>query len=322
MVELSSIESSKPVFMFSGQGSQKVGMGTNLWDDPLAAETFECSSDIFGFDIVSLMSEGPAETLNNTRYAQASIVSMSLALTRMLKQRGVQASAVYGFSLGQVSALYAAGMLSLEETLALTDFRSQVMATAAEAKSGAMSALLGADSESVCSLCEEQSQGEVLVAANYNCPGQIVISGTTTAIARAEEAWAAQKKRCARLATSGAFHSPLMQDAAEALSSYLGTLSFSSPELPLISNLDATPLRKEDVAKQMTDHLTCPVLFQQSTANLISAGASLFVEVGFGGVLVGLVKRIDKTKERMVIDGRETLDVFCEKYQGRFGQDD
>lgn len=303
-------DSSRPVFMFSGQGSQKVGMGVDLKDEPRAQEVFACASDLFGFDVQAIMAQGPEETLNDTRYAQAVIVSMSLALVSMLEERGVEPSAVLGFSLGQISALYASRLLSLEETLTFARFRSQAMAQAAEVCPGAMCALLGAEEEAVKQLCEEASQGEVLVPANFNCPGQIVISGTVEAIDRAQQAWTEQKKRSARLATSGAFHSPLMQQAADEVLEYLNSITFKEPQVPLICNLDARPLTATDAAEHLSLHLTHPVLFQQSAGYLMDNGATTFAEVGFGGVLVGLMKRIDKSTTRILIDGKASVDSF------------
>lgn len=304
------LDNEKPVYMFSGQGSQKIGMGADLKNEPCAQEVFECASDIFGFDIQTMMSEGLQETLNDTRYAQAAIVSLSLALLRMLEKREVEPSAVMGFSLGQVSALYASGMLSLEDTLSFACFRSQAMAQAAENNAGAMCALLGADEDAAQQLCIEASQGEVLLAANFNCPGQIVISGTVDAIARAQQAWSEQKKRSALLATSGAFHSPLMQEAADEVLEYLYKVSFMEPRIPLIDNFDARPLKVSEVAQHLSLHLTHPVLFQQSAEYLLGVGATTFVEVGFGGVLVGLMKRIDKSSIRILIDSKASLDSF------------
>lgn len=304
------LDNEKPVYMFSGQGSQKIGMGADLKNEPCAQEVFECASDIFGFDIQTMMSEGLQETLNDTRYAQAAIVSLSLALLRMLEKREVEPSAVMGFSLGQVSALYASGMLSLEDTLSFARFRSQAMAQTAENNAGAMCALLGADEDAAQQLCIEASQGEVLLAANFNCPGQIVISGTVDAIARAQQAWSEQKKRSALLATSGAFHSPLMQEAADEVLEYLYKVSFMEPRIPLIDNFDARPLKVSEAAQHLSLHLTYPVLFQQSAEYLLGVGATTFVEVGFGGVLVGLMKRIDKSSIRILIDSKASLDSF------------
>ena len=216
-----------PVFLFSGQGSQKPGMGADLMGVPEVASSFECASDVLGYDLAELVATASPEKLNDTRYAQPALCVLSVGIARALMARGVVPAAVLGFSLGQVSALAVSGMLSEEETYRFVKARAEFMAEAASAHAGAMSALLKADDEAVRTVCESCAQGDVLVPANYNSPGQIVISGTPDAVARAEEAWAASGKRFARLATSGAFHSPLMADAAEKLAEYLAGVEFS-----------------------------------------------------------------------------------------------
>lgn len=308
-----SIDTEKPVLMFSGQGSQKVGIGNDTRGVPSAREVFEAAADSFGFDVFRLISEGPQETLNETRYAQPAVVTLSLALYRILEEHGIEPAACLGFSLGQVSALYASGMLTLEQTFRFAKRRSEVMAEAAESTRGAMCALLGADEESADALCGECSQGEVLVPANYNCPGQIVISGTVEAIERAKTAWEAQRKRAVMLATSGAFHSPLMAEAAEELKAYLEQVEFVEPTVPLICNVDAKPLSAVEAPEHLAAHLTRPVRFMQSAQLLVDAGAKRFVEVGIGTVLVGLVKRIDKSIERTMIESAENAQSFIQE---------
>ncbi len=184
------------------------------------------------------------------------------------------------------------------------------MAEAAAAHPGAMSALLKADEADVQALCDECAQGDVLVPANFNCPGQIVIAGTSAAVERAEAAWAASGKRFSRLATSGAFHSPLMADAAEGLAAYLKDVAFEEARVPLVCNVDARPLAAADARDHLVRHLTSPVRFEQSVQALAAAGADTFAEVGFGGVLVGLVKRIDRGVERACVQDRESLEAF------------
>lgn len=299
------------VFMFSGQGSQKVGMGNDLSCSKVTREVLECASDVFGFDIAQLMAEGPQEKLDETLFAQPAIVAHSLALYRLLEERDIAPAACLGFSLGQVSALYASGMLGLEQALRFAKRRSEIMSEAATLTNGAMCALLGADEESVKALCEKCADGEVLVPANFNCPGQIVISGTVDAIARAKAVWESEKKRAMMLATSGAFHSPLMTEAAQELKAYLEAVEFASPKIPLICNVDARPLAVAEAAEHLSAHLTNPVRFTQSVQMLESAGADQFVEVGIGGVLIGLVKRINKSTERMLIQSVEDGELFA-----------
>lgn len=305
---VSLFQAGSPVFMLSGQGSQQPGMGQDLFDLSEAQEVFECANDVFGFDVADFIANTSAEKLNDTRCAQPALCVLSVAIARALETRGVAPAAVLGFSLGQISALAVSGMLSNEETFKLVRERSALMAQAAEEYPGAMSALLKADEESVRALCDECAQGQVLVPANFNCPGQIVISGEIAAIARAEEAWALQGKHFSRLATSGAFHSPLMTQAANKLAEYLEDVEFKEPRVPLICNVDTTSLTADCAAEHLVRHLVSPVCFQQSVEMLVQTGAQQFLEVGFGGVLAGLVKRIDKTVGRACVSSRESFD--------------
>lgn len=305
---MSLFQAGSPVFMFSGQGSQQPGMGQDFFSVSEVQEVFECANDVFGFNVASFIANTSAEKLNDTRYAQPALCVLSVAIAHALEVRGVAPAAVLGFSLGQISALAVSDMLSNEETFKLVRKRSALMAQAAEGHPGAMSALLKADEESVRALCNECAQGYVLVPANFNCPGQIVISGEASAVARAEEEWTAQGKRFSRLSTSGAFHSPLMVQAANELALYLKGVEFKEPRIPLICNVDAAVLTADCAADHLTRHLTSPVCFQQSVEMLVQAGAQQFIEVGFGGVLAGLVRRIDKTVGRVCVSSRASFD--------------
>ncbi len=300
------------VWMFSGQGAQKPGMGAGVADDAAAREVYECASDHFGFDVARASLEATQEELNETKRAQGCMVALSVGLARSLEARGHEPSAVLGFSLGQVSALAVSGMLSLDETMRFAAFRADAMSRASHAEGGAMCALLGADEESVQEVCDACAEGEVLVPANYNCPGQIVVSGTVGAVERAEEAWRARKKRCARLATSGAFHSPLMQSAADELAAYLADVDFSEARIPLVCNVDARPLSAAAARAHLAEHLVRPVRFSQSVEYLAGQGAGTFVEVGFGGVLSGLVRRIDKNLGRPTVASLEDVESYGE----------
>ena len=260
--------------------------------------------------MADLVLNADAAELNDTRNAQPALCVLSVAVARALMARGVQPAAVLGFSLGQVSALAVSGMLTDEATFALVKVRSQLMAEAAAAHPGAMSALLKADEDGVQALCEQCAEGDVLVPANFNCPGQIVIAGTPTAVERAEAAWAEAGKRSSRLATSGAFHSPLMASAAEGMAAYLESVEFSEARVPLVCNVTARPLTAADARESLVRHLTSPVRFDASVAALAAAGADTFVEVGNGCVLANLVKRIDKTATRACVQDRASFDAL------------
>ena len=315
------IESGKPVFMLSGQGSQAPGMGADLLDVPEVGESFACASDAFGFDVGRLVAEGSSEDLRGTVCAQASILAVSVGVSRALAARGIEPVAVLGFSLGQIGALAVAGMLSIEETFALAARRARIMERSAKNHPGAMCALLGADEQTVSEVCESCAEGEVLVPANYNCTGQIVVSGSHDAIARVQEAWASRKKRSVMLATEGAFHSPLMHEASEELAAYLSAVQFCEARIPLICNVDAEPLSAADASDHLIRHLTQPVRFCESVSSLVQAGATDFVETGFGGVLVGFVKRIDKGAARTLVQDKESFEAACEHYAGTAADD-
>ena len=261
-----------PVFMFSGQGAQKPGMGADLLDIPEVKGTFSCASDVLGYDVADLVLNADPDELNDTRNAQPALCVLSVGIARALMAR------------------------------------SELMAEAAAAHPGVMSALLKADEDGVAALCEQCAEGEVLVPANFNCPGQIVIAGAPAAVERAEAAWAEAGKRSSRLATSGAFHSPLMADAAAGLAAYLDNVEFSEARIPLVCNVTAAPLSAADARENLVRHLTSPVRFDASVAALTAAGADMFVEVGFGGVLANLVKRIDKTATRACVQDRASFD--------------
>ena len=301
------------VIMLSGQGAQKPGMGADLQDVPLVADTYACASDIFGFDVLEI-SQSSAEILDTTPHAQAALVTLSLALARVLEQAAFKPQAALGFSLGQISALNVTGMLGMEETFMLTKARAGAMERAARVSQGAMCALLGADKNQAQLLCEQCAQDDVLVVANYNCPGQIVISGSSEAIDRAHKTWSGQGGRAVVLATAGAFHSPLMQQAADDLESYLKSVEFAEPTIPLICNTDATPLCAATVSGRLVRHMTSPVYFQQSVESLFATGSTHFVEAGFGGTLSTLVRRIDKNLHRKNIQDKASLTTFISEY--------
>lgn len=314
MAETLQLPEGSIVFMLSGQGSQKPGMGADLLDVPEVAQAFELASDLFEFDVADLVRSDDPEKINDTRFAQPALCALSVGTAHALEARGVQPAAVLGFSLGQIGALAVSGMLSDEDTFKLVRRRTELMAQAADAHPGAMSALLKGTDAEVEQLCVDCAQGQVLVPANYNSPGQVVVSGEVGAVERAERQWAAQGKRASRLKTSGAFHSPLMDDAARGLAEYMEGVEFHDPRIPLICNVDAQPLSAAQAREHLALQMTHPVRFVQCVNNLASAGARTFVEVGFGGVLMNLVKRIDKELGRECVQGKPSLDACVEAY--------
>ena len=286
------------VFMASGQGSQKPGMGADLLDIPEVANVFACASDVLGRDVAALVRDASPEELNDTRNAQIAIAALSVGMGRALEARGIVPDALLGFSLGQVSAMVLGGMLAEEDAFALIAERSRLMGEAADANPGVMSALLKITLPEAEALCAQCAEDEVLVPANLNGGGQIVVAGTPAAVARAEEAWAASKGRFSRLATSGAFHSPLMAPAQAPFADYLAKVEFREPVVPVIGNVHAAPLDVAGAREELVAHLVSPVQFEASVAKLQAVGAKMFAEVGFGGVLANLVKRIDRSVAR------------------------
>lgn len=289
------------VWMMPGQGTQKVGMGADLLVLPEVEETFEMAKAATGIDLVALSKEGDEAQINDALNSQILTSAISVGVARALFAQGCTPDAIVGFSLGEISGLMVSGILSLEEGFALLNERSLALAEACKKNQGAMLALLGASHEDAQGVCDACAEGEVLVCANYNAPGQVVVSGNIAAIDRAEAYWKEQSKRCSRLRTAGAFHSPLMADAAARVAKFCETLSFKQPTYPLICNTDAKPFVVDEAVDRLSAQVKSSVMFEQSIASLVAAGNSDFVEVGFGGVLTNLVKRIDRGTNRIKI---------------------
>ena len=288
-------------FLLSGQGAQKPGMGAALIESesPEVAETFAAARDAFGFDVADVCLHASAETLRDTAYAQPAMCALSIAVAKSLEARGVAPAYVAGFSLGQIAALAVSGMVSERDAFRIAAFRASAMAEAAAARPGSMCALLGGDLNEARDVCLQVAQDDVLVRANYNAPGQTVVSGDVAAVERAAAAWKERSRhKASMLATSGAFHSPLMQPAADALAEFLEGIEFREPRVPLVCNTDARPLSAADARAHLAAQVASPVLFEQSVRWLSMQGVDAFVECGFGGVLTKLVKRIEPDAAR------------------------
>lgn len=300
------------VWLCSGQGAQKPGMGADLLDLPVVADTFGTISDALGLDLARLSREGSQDEVSEAVAAQGLTMAVSVGVGRALAEHGFAPDAIVGFSLGQISALVLAGALPLADAAALLRVRANAMAAACEESPGAMLALMGASVDDAEALCAQAAAGDVLVPANMNAPGQVVISGTCEAIDRAQEAWKAAGKKCVQLATAGAFHSPLMAPAASEVESFCATLDFAEPRVTLLCNTDAQPFTAGQAAERLGAQVRSGVMFEQSIRALLDAGETDFVEVGFGGVLANLVKRIDRGTTRTCIGTREQLDAYLE----------
>lgn len=283
------------VFVFPGQGSQFPGMGKELYDNSeVAKELFEKANEILGFRITDIMFEGTAEQLRQTNVTQPAVFLHSVVLAKVL---GIIPDAVAGHSLGEFSALVASGALTFEDGLTLVAKRAAAMQSACQAEEGSMAAVLALDDETIERVCE-QCDG-VVVAANYNCPGQVVISGAAEVVKVAcKEMKAAGAKRALPLPVGGAFHSPLMESARVELEKAISEAEFSTPLCPIYQNVDAKPYTDpEQIKKNLIAQLTAPVRWRQSVEQMIEDGATSFTEVGCGTVLQGLISKINSNVE-------------------------
>jgi [acyl-carrier-protein] S-malonyltransferase len=281
-------------FVFPGQGAQFAGMGKNLFDGhDLARKLFSRANEILGFDITKLMFEGTDEDLRQTRVTQPAIFLHSVILAQTLGI-GFVPDLVAGHSLGEFSALVANKTLSFEDGLLLVSKRASAMQKACESEPSAMAAILGLDDAIVEEVCS--GINDIVVPANYNSPGQIVISGSFAGIDRAMQILTEKgAKRALRLPVGGAFHSPLMEPARKELEAAINATRFSKPICAIYQNVDAKPYVNPDLIKNnLINQLTSPVRWTQTIINMISDGANTFTEVGPGNVLQGLIKKIDK----------------------------
>lgn len=280
-------------FVFPGQGAQFVGMGKDLYENnPVAKEMFDKANEILGFNITDLMFNGTDEDLRQTKVTQPAIFLHSVILAKTMGD-DFNPDMVAGHSLGEFSALVAAGALSFEDGLRLVSARAQAMQKACEKTPSTVAAVLALPDARVEELCASVTEG-VVVPANYNCPGQIVISGSIEGVdAACAKMLEAGAKRALKLKVGGAFHSPLMEPARAELADAIAHTDFHAPKCPVYQNVNAEPQTDpETIKKNLIAQLTAPVRWTQTIQNMIAAGADTFVEVGPGAVLQGLVKKI------------------------------
>ncbi|HAE46468.1 MAG: [acyl-carrier-protein] S-malonyltransferase [Tistrella sp.] len=305
-------------FVFPGQGSQKVGMGQDLAAAFAAArEVFEEVDEALKQPLTRLMFEGPAEQLILTENAQPAIMACSMAVVRVLEREGgvdlaQKAAFVAGHSLGEYSALCAAGALDIGDTARLLKIRGQAMQMAVPVGQGAMLALMGVDPDEARAIADEAAgSGEVCVAANDNAPGQVVLSGHKTAIDRAVEVAKARGKRAIPLEVSAPFHCPLMQPAAERMADALAQVEIDAPRLPLIANVLAAPVSDPDrIRGLLVEQVTGMVRWRESVLAMKEAGVEETVELGAGKVLSGLTKRIDRALSAQSVGTPAEIEAF------------
>ncbi len=305
----------KPAFVFPGQASQFVGMGKDLYEKyETARRIFDLANEIMDVDLKTICFEGPEEELKQTYITQPAIYVHSIAVFELLKEKGFMPSAAAGHSLGEYSALTAAGALSFEDGLKIVKERGRLMYKAGQEQPGTMAAIIGLAPEQVNEICADIAGTGIVQAANFNSPGQIAISGDVgavrTAIVKAKEAGA---KKAVELVVSGAFHSPLMQAAQDGLKNVLDAIEIQNPDIPVYSNVEAAPVQDGDRIRQLlVQQLTKPVLWQTIIENMIADGYQPFYEIGPGKVLKGLQKRINRQFLCSEIGTTETIENLGE----------
>lgn len=306
---------SKTAFVFPGQGAQAVGMGKDVYEAfDRSRSIFEQADEALGFSLSSIIFEGPDDALKQTANTQPALLTVSVALLKALEGRGLKPDYVAGHSLGEYSALVAAGVLSFEDAVRTVRARGQFMEQAVPSGLGAMAAVLGAERETLAALCAViTAEGSAVELANVNCPGQIVVSGTAAGVQAVvergkEEAGA---KRVIPLEVSGPFHSSLMKPAAANLQETLATINMKDASVPVVANVTArVATAADEIRSLLVEQVYSPVLWEDSVRYLIEQGVDTFVEIGSGTVLAGLIKKIDKNVRVISINSISALEAL------------
>jgi [acyl-carrier-protein] S-malonyltransferase len=301
----------KTAALFPGQGAQIVGMGKDVSQVGTESRAvFDQANAILGYDLAGICFEGPADRLEVTDIQQPAIFATSVALWRALQSGpgAIEIDAAAGLSLGEYTALHVAGSLAFEDALVLVQHRGRLMQEAADARPGGMVSMLGLDPEKAEALCEEVSPSGLLRAANFNCPGQIVLSGELSACDRAVELADKYECRATPLKVAGAFHSPLMETAAEELKAHLDETEILEPKFPVLSNVTAEEHQPDQIRRRLFEQVSNPVLWQACMERLLGNGFDSFYEIGPGRVLTGLMRRINRGQKVVNISSAPSLE--------------
>lgn len=309
---------SKLAFVFPGQGAQKVGMGKDFFDNyDVAKKMFKEADEALGYSIMKMCFEGPEEDLKLTANTQPAILTISCIANEILKENGVQPEITGGHSLGEYSALVAAGVLKFQDAVALVHKRGAYMQEAVPVGEGGMAAIIGVDREKIVEICQSVSAESPVQAVNFNCPGQIVIAGATRGVELAvEELKAAGAKKAVLLPVSAPFHSTLMKPAAEKLAVELDKVTLSDARIPVVANVNAQVLTKaEDIKASLVAQAASPVLWEDCVAKMKEFGADVLLEAGPGKTLCGFNRRIDKSIKSLNVEDVESLEKSLDYFK-------